>query len=129
MRWNGQEKIGRHKPMITIEEHERILQAIDTHNFSACRRRKHDFLLRGFVFCNMCGGRYTAEKHPAKKNIAYYHCAFNGKRGKERLHTNRDQNVEVKELERQVEEGFKKIQFSDDFIGCMSSAKMRQICL
>lgn len=29
----------------------------------------------------------------------------------------RDQNVEVKELEREVEEEFKKIQFSDDFIG------------
>jgi len=117
MRWNGQEKVGRHKPMITLEEHERILQAMDTHNFSACRRRKHDFLIRGFAFCNICGGRYTAEKHPAKNNIAYYHCAFNGKRGKERLHTNRDQNVEVKELEGQVEEEFKKIQFSDGFIG------------
>lgn len=117
MRWNGQEKVGRHKPMITLEEHERILQIMDAHNFSACRRRKHHFLLRGIVFCNICGGRYTAEKHPAKNNVAYYHCAFNGKRGKERLHTNRDQNVEVKKLERQVEEEFKKIQFSDDFIG------------
>ena len=117
MKWNGQEKLGKHKPMITLEEHERILQIMDAHNFSACRRRKHDFLLRGFVFCNICGGRYTAEKHPAKNNIAYYHCAFNGKRGKKRLHTNRDQNVEVKELERQVKEEFKKIRFSDDFIG------------
>jgi DNA invertase Pin-like site-specific DNA recombinase/uncharacterized Zn finger protein (UPF0148 family) len=117
MKWNGQEKIGNHKPMITLEEHEQILQIINTHNFSACRRRKHGFLLKGFVFCNICGGRYTAEKHPAKNNIAYYHCAFNGKRGKERPHTNKDQNVEVKELERQVREEFKKIQFSDDFIG------------
>jgi len=131
MRWNGQEKVGRHKPMITLEEHERILQIMDTHNFSACRRRKHDFLLRGFVFCNICGGRYTAEKHPAKNNIAYYHCAFNGKRGKERLHTNRDQNVEVKELERQVEEEFKKIQFSDDFIGLVirKLVSFRQGCM
>jgi len=117
MRWNGQGKIGRHKPMITLQEHELILQIMDAHNFFACRRRKHDFLLRGFMFCNMCGSRYTAEKHPAKNNIAYYHCAFNGKRGNERPHTNRDQNVEVKKLERQVEEEFKKIQFSHDFIG------------
>jgi hypothetical protein len=33
MRWNGQEKVGRHEPMITLEEHERILQIMDTHNF------------------------------------------------------------------------------------------------
>lgn len=116
MKWNGQKKIGRHKPMITLEEHKRILQIINAHNLHACRRRKHNFLLRGFVFCNICGGRYTAEKHLEKNNVAYYHCAFNGKRGRDRLHNNEGQNVEVKELEHQIQEKFKEIQFSEDFI-------------
>ena len=116
MRWKGEQKKGRHKPIITVGEHKRILEILDAHNLHSSRRRKHDFLLRGFMFCNICESRYTAEKHPAKNNVAYYHCAFNGKRGTDRLHDNAGQNVEVKELERMVEEKFREIQFSKEFI-------------
>jgi site-specific DNA recombinase len=115
MKWNGQTKKGKHKAMISLAEHNSILQTLDDHNFHICRRRKHRFLLIGFLFCGICGGRYTAEKHPLKR-IDYYHCAFKGKRGKDKDHTNQGQNVEVAELERQVEGKFKGIQFSDEFI-------------
>jgi hypothetical protein len=115
MRWSGQQKKGKHKAMISLAEHKRILQIMDEHNFHARRRRKHQFLLVGFAFCNICGGRYTAEKHPLK-NVAYYHCVFKEKRGNEKDHNNQGQNVEIAELEKQVEEQFKHIQFSDDFI-------------
>jgi len=110
LRWNGQENIGKHKPMITINEHRHILSIMEAHNYHACRRRKHNFLLRGFVFCSICGQRYTAEKHPHKK-VEYYHCS-----AVKRKHSNRGQNVEVADLERRVEDQFKNIQFSDDFI-------------
>ncbi|MBI2842137.1 MAG: recombinase family protein [Armatimonadetes bacterium] len=109
MRWNGQERPGRHKAMITPEEHKRVLEIMDRNNRYACRRRRHDFLLRGFVFCNICGQRYTAEVHPAKQK-QYYHCAAM------RAHSNRGQNIEVPRLERAVEERFKSIQFSDGFV-------------
>jgi DNA invertase Pin-like site-specific DNA recombinase len=115
MKWAGQEKKGKHKAMISVAEYRRIMETLEAHNCNACRRRKHDFLLNGFVFCNICGGRYTAEKH-LSRNKAYYHCDYKGKRGKDREHTNRGQNVEVLELEKQIQESFKKIQFSDDFI-------------
>lgn len=109
MQWNGQERVGNHKPMISIQEHKRILQIISAHNLNACRRRKHDFILRGFMFCKICGQRYTAEKHPSK-NKAYYRCAtMMG-------HSNRGQNVEVARLEHEVEERFKGIEFSQEFI-------------
>ena len=91
MAWNGQRRMGRHEPMITLPEHQRILQIIDSHNLHVSRSRKHNFLLRGFVFCNLCGHRYTAEIHPAK-NKSYYHCASM------RKHSNRHQNVEVSAL-------------------------------
>lgn len=115
MRWNGQEKLAKHKPIITLQDHERVLQIMALHNLHASRSRKHRFLLSGFAFCNICGARYTAEKHPAK-GLAYYHCAFSGRRGKERGHTNGGQNVEVGVLERQVEDQFQRIQFSQEFI-------------
>jgi len=109
MRWNSQKKRGKHQPMITLREHQKILQIMDAHGLHACRRRKHSFLLRGFAFCNICGQRYTAEKHPLKRK-EYYHCTSRSK------HSNRGQNVEVKELEKQVEEYFRRIQFSQDFV-------------
>lgn len=109
MRWKGQEKTGKHPPMITLAQHKKVLDIMECHNNYACRRRKHDFLLRGFVFCAICGKRYVGEKHPMK-NKEYYHC------GPKRTHSNEGQNIEVSELERQVEEKFKAIQFSEEFI-------------
>ena len=109
MVWKGQRRMGRHEPMIGLPEHRRILQIIDSHNLYVSRVRKHNFLLRGFVYCNLCGQRYTAETHAAKRK-SYYHCASM------RKHSNRYQNIEVSVLERQVEEQFKAIQFSPHFI-------------
>jgi len=126
VRWAGQETKGKHKAMISLGEHRRILEIIANHNFHACRRRKHNFLLIGFVYCNICGGRYTAEKHPKNNNVAYYHCDFKGKRGKEKEHNNRGQNVEVSKLERQVEEQFRCIDFSSDVIR-LAVEKVRKI--
>lgn len=108
LHWNGQKRVGKHEPMITTTEHSRILEIIESHNLYACRRRKHDFLLRGAVYCNICGHRYTAEIHH-KKDKVYYHCAV------AKTHTNRRQNVEAAVLELEVEKQFKTIQFSEKF--------------
>ena len=109
MVWNGQEKLGRHEPMITLQEHKNVLDIMDAHNFHVGRSRKHRFLLHGFVYCGLCGQRYTAEHHP-KKRKSYYHCAtMQG-------HSNRNQNVAVAELEQQIQERFKTIQFSERFV-------------
>ena len=119
MVWKDQRKMGRHEPMITLEEHHRIRQIVASHNLSVSRIRKHNFLLRGFVCCNLCGQRYTAETHAAKRK-SYYHCASM------RKHSNRHQNVAVSVLERQVEEQFKTIQFSPDFIRSIME-KLKQV--
>jgi DNA invertase Pin-like site-specific DNA recombinase len=118
MAWNRQRRMGRHRPMITLPEHQRILEIIDSHNLHVCRRRKHGFLLRGFAVCNICGLRYTAEIHP-RKHKSYYHCASR------KRHSNRRQNVEVAALERQVEECFKGIQFSPKFIAAVTDKLQR----
>lgn len=109
MRWNGREKVGKHPAMITLNQHKQILEIMNSHNNYACRRRKHNFLLRGLIFCNLCGQRYTAEKHPSK-NKNYYHCVSRNK------HSNRGQNIETGVLDAQIEEQFEKIQFSKEFI-------------
>ena len=110
MKWRGLEGKGKHKPMITINEHRHILEIMDSHNLRACRRRKHSFLLRGFVFCNICGRRYTAEKHPKKKK-EYYRCASPRKE-----HSNFGQYVEASDLEAQIKNQFKRFQFNKDIV-------------
>lgn len=109
MVWKNQRKVGRHEPMITLQEYERIQAIMSSHNLNANRRRKHTFLLRGILYCGICGQRYTAEKHPAKGK-AYYRCAAMKK------HSNRNQHISVESLERQVEEKFKTVQFNPEFI-------------
>ncbi|MCA9730921.1 MAG: recombinase family protein [Deferribacteres bacterium] len=119
MRWKQQERTGKHKPMISVQDHKHILSIMSSHNLQACRRRKHLFILRGFTFCNICGQRYTAEHHKKKKK-SYYHCStMQG-------HSNRGQNILVQELEREVEKEFKNIQFNQDFINRLT-AKVRKI--
>lgn len=113
MRWKGQEKTGNHEPMITMNEHNRINEVMDSHNLHRSRRRIHSFLLRGFVYCGVCGQRYTAEKHPLKDK-EYYHCVDRKKHG------NTGQYVEAGDLEKQIEKEFKRIQFSHEFIKLVS---------
>ena len=59
-------RVGNHKPIISKELYLRCQQVMEEHNRYACRRRKYDFLLRGFMFCAKCKQRYTAEHHFAK---------------------------------------------------------------
>ena len=110
MEWNGQKSKGKHEAMISLGQHKIILTIINDHNKHACRKRVHNFLLNGFIYCDICGQRYTAEKHN-NRNKSYYHCALSGKR-----HSNKGQNVETKVLEKMIEKEFKKIQFSEEFI-------------
>ncbi len=111
MRWNDQEKKGRHEKMITLDEHKQILAIMSAHNCHSSRRRKYNFLLRGFIFCDICGQRYTAEKHRAGKITDYYHCSARSKK-----HSSKKQNISVEDLEKLVEEKFKDIQFSKELI-------------
>lgn len=110
MKWGGEEKTGKHEPMITPEEHRRILNIMADHNNHASRRRIYDFLLRGFVFCDICQHRYVGEKRK-KKNIDYYHCSTSA-----RIHSNEGQTIKASILENMIAEKFKEIQFTQSFI-------------
>lgn len=111
MRWNEQEREGNHKKMITLSEYKQILAIMESHNCHGSRRRKYNFLLRGFIFCDICGQRYTAEKHRMGKETDYYHCS--ARSGK---HSSKGQNISVEDLEKMVKEKFKGIQFSKELI-------------
>lgn len=92
-----------HPPLIDQMTFERVQTVMDIHNHHANRRRKHDFLLRGFLYCSGCGSRITAEKH-LRKRIAYYHCKSRGNCPAKKY-------VDTRDLESDVEQLFRNIQF------------------
>jgi len=103
-------KKAKHKPIVSRETFERVLQVMDGHNHHACRRRKHQFLLRGFLYCS-CGRRMTAEWHIKKNGLkyAYYHCI-------ERNGCSHSRYLSKEDIEKQVENKFKEFRFSREFI-------------
>lgn len=117
IRWHGIAKMGKHRPIITKELYETCQYVLAKHRSFLLRRRIHSFLLRGFIFCAECGQRYTAEWHYDRKKlvarggkIAYYHCQKRDRNGCPAPY------IETEELEKLVEEQFKSMQFSKQFI-------------
>lgn len=117
IRWHGQSKIGKHDPIINKDLFDTCQYVLAKHRSFLIRKRRHNFLLRGFAYCDDCGQRYTAEWHyDAHKlknrggRIAYYHCPKHNRNGCPSPY------VELENLERQVEEEFKQMQFSQKFI-------------
>ena len=114
MRRNGEERMGNHEPLITQETYDLNQFILRRNDGFKVRRRKHNFLLRGFAFCNVCGLRYVAEWHDIKpfahnNKKAYYHCAI-------RKGGCKSANIETGTLEIIVENQFKKLQFKQEFI-------------
>lgn len=116
MKWQGEEKMGNHKPIVTKKVFDRCQEVFVEHNHMANRERKHDFLLRGFVHCNICGSRLTAEYH-GKDGKFYYHCTAKN-------HSNKNQNIDGDLLQQRIEQLFDQIVLPPDFV-----AKLNQRAL
>ncbi len=109
MHWGGMVGMGKHEPLIDKTLFKKCQRVKAEHNRFACRRRKHNFLLNGYIYCAICHRRWTAEKHPHKEK-AYYRCnAQPGVRCAERY-------IEVDTLEKEIERKFAAIEFSPEFI-------------
>ena len=115
MRWSDKERIGNHEPLIDKTIYDLNQYVLAKHRDFLIRQRKHNFLLRGFIFCDDCGLRYTAEYHYDNKKfakrggkIAYYHCA---KRG-----GCKSPYIQQEVLETMIHETLKRVQFSKPFV-------------
>lgn len=105
--WGKEKRVqGKHKPLVDGLTFNRVQEVLASKNKNACRRRKYNWLLNGFVYCYKHGFRYTAEWHLNKK-IAYYHCTNKSGCGK---------YSEQVALEEAVAEKFKELEFSPEFI-------------
>lgn len=105
---------GRHEPMITVQEFDRVQDIIGTRN--AIRPQKENFAFTGLMKCGNCGCSITAEnkvKHCKNGNshyYTYYHCT------KKKVDTKCDEKcVELRSLEIMFKEKLDDLKISDNF--------------
>lgn len=95
---------GHHPVIIDEQTFNQCQEVMAAHNQNASRQRKHNYLLRGYVYCADCSRRLWAEQHVKKSGaiFEYYFCKTCGK----------DSYISVGDLEEQVEEWFSAIQIT-----------------
>jgi len=99
IRWKGQIYPGKHEPMITWKEFERLQSMLGRPGTQ--KPQTHVFAYTGLIRCGTCGLMVTAE-HKVNRfgsRYVYYHCTRRniGPRCKE-------PSIELRELERQISE-------------------------
>ncbi len=77
--WVGKRYQGKHEPMITMEEYDRVQRLLG--RTSNARPQKHSFSFTGFIRCGHCGCMVTAETHTklvktkgVMRTYEHYHC-------------------------------------------------------
>lgn len=96
---------GKHEPLVGKEIFDRTQSILANNNKHTRRRRKHTWLLNGFVYCGKHQKRFTAEWH-LNKNKAYYHCSNKHGCGK---------YIEKTDLEMEIAGKFKNLEFNEKF--------------
>lgn len=107
MRWRNEVLPGKHPTLISREVFDQCQEVLKAHNQNASRTRKHNFLLRGFVFCFDCDKRLWADRHTKKNGLTYelYFCKTCGA----------GTYIDRHDLEIQVEKQFEKIEISKEY--------------
>ena len=97
---------GNHQLIIDSDVFYACQQNMAIRNHFATRTRKHFYLLRGVLFCAQCGSRVFADKHTKSDGRVYdyYFCP------------NCKPCVAVAKIEKEVQEAFKYLKFSETFI-------------
>ena len=106
MMWKGKLEKGKHKPLIDHDTWLLCQRVMNTHNQNGSRKRKHNFLLNGFIYCDDCQGRYFGEQHIKKDKLYRHYYCGSCRRG---TYTNIDK------LEKQVEKWFAKVEMTEEY--------------
>lgn len=102
--WTGKVYNGNHKPMITLEEYDRV--QIILGRKGKPRGQVHEFSYTGLIRCEVCGSMYTASEKTKivkstgeLKTYVYYHCT----RKKKEVKCDQRSPMTLKELEDQID--------------------------
>ena len=109
--WNGRTFPGKHEPMVTIADYERVQELLGrTHQR---RRKTREFALTGIFRCAECGFGVTAQetKNRYGSRYVYYHCTK--RRLDYRCH---EKAVELSRLVGQIQGFLTELRVPDEFL-------------
>lgn len=113
--YNGKQKLGKHKAMISLEEYDRIQVLLGRKGKP--RKRVHNFAYSGVIRCAdcdclVCADRKvkTIKKTGKQKEYIYYRCTH-----KKPSYDCKQPAVEVKTLEQQIDAFLSRYEFHPDF--------------
>ena len=98
---------GKHKPIISYEEHskiQKIITRIAKPKYNKIQGEKNDFTYRGLLACKQCGSSITAtkvkkqQKNGNKHEYIYYHCT----KRKDKNCTQKSMPIKQENLEEQI---------------------------
>lgn len=115
--WGGQAYAGKHHPMVTPGEFERVQRLLGRP--APARPRRHGFPFTGLIRCGTCGHRITAQYTTNRygKRYTYYHCV------KRRLGPRcKEPALEGLKLEGQVEAFLKDLTFEPTIAAWLKTA-------
>ena len=104
--WRGKIYKGLQTPLISKTTWNKVQQIISEHNQHASRSRKHDFLLRGFLYCSDCHSRFWAGPHKGRNGIINYYFCKQCKKGT---------YTEAKKIEKQINKWFGYIEVTPQY--------------
>lgn len=106
MLWKKELYNGKHEPIVSYETWFLCQKIMNSHNQNSSRKRKHNFLLNGFLYCEDCQGRYFGEQHiKGGKSYRHYHCGT----------CKRGTYADMDKLEKQVERWFAKVEMTEEY--------------
>ncbi len=114
--WNGDLYQGRHEPMISLADHERICERL--RRPSPIRPKLNEFAFTGLMRCGGCSRQVTAENKVNRfgSRYTYYHCS------RHRLGTPcREPAIEVRALEAQIVAFLSSIRIHQAIAGVLAS--------
>jgi len=106
MVWRGKIEPGIHEPLVDYDTWLLCQRVMNTHNQNGSRKRKHNFLLNGFLYCEDCQGRFYGEQHLKRgKLYRHYHCGT----------CKKGTYSDIDELEKQVKKWFGKVEMTEQY--------------
>ena len=118
LEWDGHQYEGKHEPMITLEEYDRVQAILGREGRP--RPQRHDFAFTGAMRCGVCNCFYTADtrkklikKTGEMKEFSYYHCTRRTKRVK----CNQNKGIAAADLELSIEREIEKYTILPEFLG------------
>lgn len=116
LEWDGKQYEGKHEPMITLEEYDRVQMILGRDGKP--RPKHHEFAFTGSIRCGVCGCLYTAEtkkkllKSGEIREHTYYHCT----RKTTKIKCNQRKNIPVDDLEVSIEKEIEKYTILPEFL-------------